>query len=274
MENESNEKEMCIGHVAKPYLSVEEINKMKIQNSRLISGFQALQLEKNAKKYWDLFYKRNEDRFFKDRHWTTREFKELLGLGNPSKAQRLLEVGCGVGNLIYPLLEDNINFEIIYACDLSPRAIEFVKNNKLFNPKIVAFQTDITTTNCFEVISNKVHIAVLIFVLSSIHPDKFKSVLNNLYPVLDNNGVVLFRDYGQYDMTQLRFKPGHKISENFYMRQDGTRSYFFTIEEVQNLFESTGFKTITCSYIERRTINLKENIDVPRIFVQAKFMKV
>jgi hypothetical protein len=24
-------------------------------------------------------------------------------------------------------------------------------------------------------------------------------------------------------MTQLRFKPGHKISENFYMRQDGTR---------------------------------------------------
>lgn len=48
-------------------------------------------------------------------------------------------------------------------------------------------------------------------------------VVENLYDVLDKNGVVLFRDYGRYDMAQLRFKAGHKIGENFYMRQDGTR---------------------------------------------------
>jgi methyltransferase-like protein 6 len=45
------------------------------------------------------------------------------------------------------------------------------------------------------------------------------------------------------------------------------------MEEIQNLFEGIGFRTITCSYVQRRTINLKENIDVPRIFVQAKFIK-
>lgn len=112
-------------HVAK-CLTDEEIQKMEVQNSRLVSEFQAIQLEKNTKKHWDLFYKRNEIRFFKDRHWTTREFEELLGLGKENR-NVLLEVGCGVGNLIYPLLEDNINFEMIYACDLSPRAVEFVK---------------------------------------------------------------------------------------------------------------------------------------------------
>ncbi|XP_001599343.1 tRNA N(3)-methylcytidine methyltransferase METTL6 [Nasonia vitripennis] len=271
--NDDNDK-IYVGHVAKQQLTAEEIEKMEAQNSRLVSDFQAMQLEKNAKKHWDLFYKRNEVRFFKDRHWTTREFEELLGLGGVETPQCLFEVGCGVGNLIYPLLEDNINFQKIFACDLSPRAIEFVKSHKLYDPdKVKAFQTDITMENCFDEIDCPIDIATLVFVLSAIHPDKFKSVTNNLYKIMNKNGVVLFRDYGRYDMAQLRFKAGHKISENLYMRQDGTRSYYFTTEEVQNFFESAGFKTINCTYIQRRTVNLKEKIDVPRIFVQAKFTK-
>lgn len=53
-------------HVAKCLTSLE-IEKLDAQNSRMISEFRANQLEKDAKKYWDLFYKRNETRFFKDR---------------------------------------------------------------------------------------------------------------------------------------------------------------------------------------------------------------
>lgn len=95
----------------------------------------------------------------------------------------------------------------------------------------------------------------------------------NLFEVLNHGGVVLLRDYGLYDMAQLRFKPGNKIAENFYMRQDGTRSYYFSTEEIEQIFTSVGFKMITCSYVQRRTVNQKEQIDVPRIFVQAKFKK-
>ena len=39
---------------------------------------------------------------------------------------------------------------------------------------------------------------------------------------------MFFRDYGLYDHAMLRFSKGHKISENFYMRQDGTRAYYFS----------------------------------------------
>ncbi|XP_076620835.1 tRNA N(3)-cytidine methyltransferase METTL6 [Colletes latitarsis] len=262
-----------VGHVAKR-LTSEEIERMETQNSRLVSEFRANQLEKDAKKYWDLFYKRNDTRFFKDRHWTTREFSELLGLGTESSPNVLLEVGCGVGNFVYPLIEDGLKFRKIFACDLSPRAVELTKKHVLYDPEIMnIFQTDITMDNCFADVDCSVNAATLIFVLSAIHPEKFRKVMENLYSILDNGGVVLFRDYGLYDMAQMRFKPGHKISENFYMRQDGTRTYYFTVEEISALFESVGFKTLTCTYIQRRTVNLKEHIDVPRIFVQGKFEK-
>ncbi|CAL7939853.1 unnamed protein product [Xylocopa violacea] len=266
--------EYIVGHVAKQ-LTREEIERMQAQNSRLVSEFRANQLEKDARKHWDLFYKRNDTRFFKDRHWTTREFNELLGLGTKEDSNVLLEVGCGVGNFVYPLVEDGLRFRKIFACDLSPRAVELMKNHALYDPqRMNIFQTDIVTDNCFLNVDCPVNVATLIFVLSAIHPEKFRKVVQNLYNVLDTGGVVLFRDYGLYDMAQLRFKPGHKISENFYMRQDGTRTYYFSVEEISNLFESVGFKTLACDYIQRRTINLKENIDVPRIFVQGKFEKL
>lgn len=258
-------------HVAKK-LTEAEMSRIREQDSRLVPEQKAQQFERDAKKHWDLFYKRNETRFFKDRHWTTREFEELLGLDE--NAGVLLEVGCGVGNLFYPLLQDNIKIKKIYACDFSPRAIDLVKNHKSFDPEIItAFQADITSKNCFTEVDLPVNVVTMIFVLSAIHPDKFKPVAENLYAVTSSGGTVLFRDYGRYDMAQLRFKPGHKISENFYVRQDGTRSYYFSVEEVRQIFLSAGFEELSCCYVERRTINLKEKIDVPRIFVQAKFRR-
>lgn len=113
-------------HVAKQ-LTEEEIVKMEAQNSRLVPEFRANQLEKDAKKHWDLFYKRNDTRFFKDRHWTTREFNELLDLTMKNEQNILFEVGCGVGNFVYPLIEDGLKFKMIFACDLSSRAVELTK---------------------------------------------------------------------------------------------------------------------------------------------------
>lgn len=138
-----------VGHVARQ-LTQEEIEKIRAQDSRLVSVFRADQLEKDAKKHWDLFYKRNDTRFFKDRHWTTREFNELLGLGIQENKNVLLEVGCGVGNFLYPLIEDGLKFRKIFACDLSPRAVELTKSHKLYNSeKMKIFQADVTTENCF-----------------------------------------------------------------------------------------------------------------------------
>ncbi|XP_053667282.1 tRNA N(3)-methylcytidine methyltransferase METTL6 [Anopheles marshallii] len=279
-------------------LSDAEKAKLEEQNKRMVTPFQALKLEQEARKYWDLFYKRNENRFFKDRHWTTREFSELLvdaaeePAGNITSTPRentaeeenvkssendktLFEIGCGVGNLIFPLIEDGHRNYFIYACDLSPRAVELVRKHNLYHERYMkAFACDITTEEVFGTITEgSLDVVTLIFVLSAIHPDKFLATVTNIHRLLKPGGVVLFRDYGLYDMAQLRFKPGHKIAENFYMRQDGTRSYYFAEKEVSELFRKVGFIVLVNKYIHRRTINPKENIDVPRIFVQGKFSK-
>jgi methyltransferase-like protein 6 len=249
---------------------VDDILERQGDGSKL-SEIRKSQLEKDAKKNWDKFYMRNSTNFFKDRHWTTREFTELTGSFNSRNSKRvLLEVGCGVGNFALPLLQEQEDL-FIYACDFSPRAINFVKADPRYDEKRAhAFVADIISDKLIDTVIEGVDIASLIFVLSAVHPDKFVEALHNIFDVLKPGGIFIFRDYGLHDMAQLRFKAHNKLGENFYVRQDGTRSYYFTTDQMNELLLECGFEVIDCEYVHRSTVNVKENVNVPRIFVQAK----
>ena len=121
-----------LGHHARQ-LTEEERRKLEGDNV-LVSDYKRHKFEKEAKKNWDLFYKRNSTHFFKDRHWITREFPELLeapsgvmeGALEPNRRTVLLEAGCGVGNTVFPLLAERKDL-FVYACDFSTKAIELLQ---------------------------------------------------------------------------------------------------------------------------------------------------
>ncbi|GAU96772.1 hypothetical protein RvY_08164 [Ramazzottius varieornatus] len=253
-------------------LSEAEMAQLAKHDYRPVSSLKRFQLEKETIRSWDRFYKRNTDKFFKDRHWTTREFSELVQVPlGPGSSTKLLEIGCGVGNFVFPLLEDNPSL-FIYACDLSPTAIALVKENPQYaQGKCSAFVADVTEGTFHDNLSEPVDIVTLIFVLSAIRPDKMSTALSNVRKVLRPGGIVLFRDYGLYDHAMIRFAPGHKLDERFYYRQDGTYTYYFTTEELCELFTSNGFEVDSCVYIHRQTVNKKEDLNVERIFIQGRF---
>nr|XP_048694684.1 tRNA N(3)-methylcytidine methyltransferase METTL6 isoform X3 [Caretta caretta] len=169
------------GHNART-LSPEEAEKLA-RDQVLVSDFKKLKLEKEAQKNWDLFYKRNSTNFFKDRHWTTREFEDLKACREfEDQKLTILEAGCGVGNCLFPLLEEDLNI-FAYACDFSLRAVEYIKKNALYNiERCKVFQCDLTKDDLLENIpADSVDVVTLIFVLSAIHPDKMHLALQNIY---------------------------------------------------------------------------------------------
>ncbi|KXS20574.1 methyltransferase [Gonapodya prolifera JEL478] len=309
---------------------------------------------------WDAFYSRNENKFFKDRHWLSVEFPELTSLRNarrrvretptspssdvaetdldvrhwPLRFQReferqkrvrvtsesdgvdgelavggsedvydpvfrVLECGCGTGSTIFPLLdewaqadeplpgEENGNDELsdsvlnppptifVNGCDFAETAVELVKGNPAYSTASCnAFVYDLTSDDPMALEPNSIDVITCIFVLSALDPVKWERAASNIARVLRPGGILLFRDYARYDLTQLRFKGNRLLKESLYTRGDGTMVYFFDEAELSTLFPPSVF-TIEKSGVDRRLIvNRGRQVKMYRCWLQAKIRKL
>ncbi|KAJ3812727.1 methyltransferase [Lentinula aff. lateritia] len=215
------------------------------QRAAVVSEEERLKLNSKPAKYWDNFYKNNEANFFKNRKWLHNEFPDLVAAEEPDAGSvKIAEFGCGAGNSIFPVLSANQNPQLeLYAYDYSNHAIKLVQHNPLYaSPPCGSIHSavwDLSSDDSLPpgLAPASVDIVILVFVLSALHPDEWASAIRNVQKVLKpGTGKVLFRDYGRYDLTQLRFKSGRMMGDNFYKRGDGTRVYFFELDELSLLF--------------------------------------
>jgi methyltransferase-like protein 6 len=185
-----------------------------------------------------------------------------------------LDVGCGVGNSFYPLLEKK-DALVVKGFDISKNAVEMAKTHKIYDEKRISLmQLDIVKEEIPDSYKNADY-SILMFVLSAIKPNEHLSVIKKIYDAMNDSGILYFRDYARYDMAQLRFslRKKNKIEENLYMRHDKTLAYYFDKTEIEDLFKSVGFKVVESKVICRMIENRKDNKKMHRLWLQIKFIK-
>jgi tRNAThr (cytosine32-N3)-methyltransferase len=128
-----------------------------------------------------------------------------------------------------------------------------------------------------------VDVVVMIFIFSALSPSQWKQAVQNIHRVLKPGGEVLFRDYGRGDLAQVRFKKGRYLEENFYIRGDGTRVYFFEKDELVKIWTgkeiegtgsaSTGFEVVNLGVDRRLLVNRAKQLKMYRCWMQGRFRK-
>jgi len=272
-----------------------------VASSSAKGSYLVRQYEENAGKNWDAFYSRHQTNFFKDRHYLHKTFPEEFGplYRDSSKDEAIasdhdftvMEIGCGVGNTVLPLLERGEEAVVsgerrrinVWGLDFASVAIDLLRKDERFvgasaNGRAHAGVWDITLPPPPEYGIEKISdVSILLFCLSAISPEKMAEAARYAASTLKPGGMLVFRDYGRYDEAQMKLGTSRckRLGDNFYAKSDGTRCYYFELDDLRRIFgeEGAGLEVVELKYLRRVYGNRSEDAERRRVWVQARFRR-
>lgn len=278
------------------------------QREHQVPDFDKQRFNDKPEKWWDKFYSNNSTNFFKDRKWLVQEFPILGEITKEGYGPvKVLEVGAGAGNTAFPILAMNQNPELrLHACDYSKKAIGLIRAQAAYTsqadpPTLQADVWDVANEELpLGIQPNSVDLVLMIFIFSALSPNQWARAVHHIFTLLKPGGEVLFRDYGRGDLAQVRFKKGRYLEENFYVRGDGTRVYFFDEEELKRIWsggsddtvernqnvaveaklgdgnadeEPAAFEIVNLAVDRRMLVNRQRKLKMYRCWMQGRFRK-
>jgi SAM-dependent methyltransferase len=216
---------------------------------------------------WNKFYENHQTNFFKDRHYLQKTFPNEFGSSNdslqtqpPPPRRTLVEIGCGVGNALLPLLEGDHQSRswTVHGIDLSSVAIDLLRKDTRFQEAAQDGRAFGWTANLVEGLPEDCQgvatVSTLLFCLSAIDPTQHVAAARHAAATLQEGGVLVIRDYGRFDEAQLKLAAQrHKLwSNNFYVKYDSTKCYYFTTDDLNRLFvQACGLVALDMEYIRK-----------------------
>jgi len=158
---------------------------------------------RNDYRDWDEFYSKRQG--YKDRMYISKEFERWLKSVDDSKGT-LIEIGCGHGSTMFPIL-DNYRGISYVASDVSSTALKMLQDHPKYDPtRVQPLTWDPSTMplSSSAEVGGKLNSCLLIFTLSAVLPELHQVFLRNVATTLAPSSVILFRDYGLYDMVLSR----------------------------------------------------------------------
>lgn len=139
--------------------------------------------------------------------------------------------------------------------------------------RVTTWQLDASAVDAALPLSTSADVALLIFTLSAVPPERMAAVLRLAHASLRPGGLLLVRDYALYDLPQLRFEPQARLGRNLFRREDGTLAYFFSINDIAERAAASGFKAMECSYACVNNMNRRTGETLQRAFLHGVFSK-
>ena len=230
---------------------------------------------------WETHFEKHADAptmFFKERRSLLQEFP-LLATGS----LRVLEIGCGTGSSVLPLLRGNPDASV-HASDPSAAAVAQMRRQvdaAGFGGRLTSeVQADASGSPCAAVAPASFDVAMAVYTLSAVPgADGDGVLLAATAAAVRPGGAVIVRDYGMYDMRHLsdakssqRVAGGRDAGSEF-LRVGGMYRRYYSLDGLAALAARAGLAVEESRYLCVRLRNERRKLTMDRVYVHAVLRK-